>query len=283
MTDLLANLDYFWEKELLVKSWRESNGKKIFYEVALDENTTSPSINQYGRHPTDDSLLKCIHVAPDRAVFSVCPNYRSHKNAVWGLVAKSIQQHCAIDALLSSKLTCIFGSIGAGKRILSLAAGLTQCIDHRVYKEIVWTSAHILETTKEELNRIQRNVEDRLLKLESLAPEMATGEWGRAATHELVRSRVKCRTIREICGSWISNSVVVMDNIERASEEEAFELFDRVGEGSKLILIADVRGDGDPSFERIVESNTALKKLANQLEFSKVWLPRSESSRFHDS
>jgi len=57
---------------------------------------------------------------------------------VWGISSRNKEQACALDALFDPniKLVTLIGKAGCGKTLLATAAGISQLLDHHIYRKM---------------------------------------------------------------------------------------------------------------------------------------------------
>jgi PhoH-like ATPase len=89
----------------------------------------------------------------------------------------------------------LLGTAGTGKTLLALAAGLAQVLDRNVYREIIMTRVTV--PVGEDIGFLPGTEEEKMTpwmgalmdNLEVLT-QTEGGDWGRAATNDLLRNRV---------------------------------------------------------------------------------------------
>src|SRR5262249_9593862 len=134
------------------------------------------------------------------AVLHTLRDYAGQRNNVWGITARNREQNFALNALMNPQVdfVTLLGQAATGKTLLTLAAGLTQVLEQKTYSEIIMTRVTVpvgedigfLPGTEEEkMNPWMGALEDNLDVLNKTDEE--AGEWGRAATRDLIRSRIK--------------------------------------------------------------------------------------------
>jgi PhoH-like ATPase len=134
------------------------------------------------------------------ALLSTLKDYTHQKNNVWGIVARNREQNFALHLLMNPEIdfVTLLGQAGTGKTLLTLAAGLMLTLEFKVYSEIIMTRVTVpvgedigfLPGTEEEkMNPWMGALEDNLDVLNKTDDE--SGDWGRAATRDLIRSRIK--------------------------------------------------------------------------------------------
>ena len=149
------------------------------------------------------------------AVIETLRDYTHAKNAVWGITARNREQNFALNLLMNPAIDFItlLGQAGTGKTLLALAAGLTQVLDEKRYSEIIMTRVTVplgedigfLPGTEEEkMTPWMGALEDNLDVLN--ATDESGGEWGRAATRDLVRSRIKVKSLNFMRGRTFVNN-----------------------------------------------------------------------------
>ena len=125
--------------------------------------------------------------------------YTQPKNNVWGITARNREQNFALNLLMNPEVdfVTLLGQAGTGKTLLTLAAGLMQTLEHKIYSEIIMTRVTVpvgedigfLPGTEEEkMTPWMGALEDNLDVLNKT--DNGAGEWGRAATRDLMRSRI---------------------------------------------------------------------------------------------
>ena len=111
----------------------------------------------------------------------------------------------------------ILGPAGTGKTLLTLAAGLAQTLEHNRFTEIIMTRVTIplgedigfLPGTEEE--KMEPWMGALMDNLEVLTGSSEGGNWGRGATNDLLRSRIKIRSMNFMRGRTFLNRFVIVD------------------------------------------------------------------------
>src|SRR5207302_9250701 len=101
----------------------------------------------------------------------------------------------------SDLFVTVLGPAGTGKTLLALAAGLTQTLETNRFVEIIMTRVTIplgedigfLPGTEEE--KMEPWMGALMDNLEVLTGSQEGGNWGRAATHDLLRNRIRIRSL----------------------------------------------------------------------------------------
>src|SRR5260370_16696017 len=108
------------------------------------------------------------------------------------------------------------GPAGTGKTLLTLAAGLAQTLDHNRFSEIIMTRVTIplgedigfLPGTEEE--KMEPWMGALMDNLEVLTQGQPGGTWGRGATNDLLRHRIKIRSLNFMRGRTFLNRFIII-------------------------------------------------------------------------
>ncbi len=77
--------------------------------------------------------------------------------------------------------------------------------------------------------------------LEVLARGDSTaGEWGRAATSELVRSKIKIKSLNFMRGRTFLNKFVIIDEAQNLTPKQMKTLITRAGPGTKIVCLGNL-------------------------------------------
>lgn len=237
----------FWEHQSdNLTSWQED--EKTFYRLKLD-NEGDWHINQLVYTANDDfeAYIREIDHTTNEAVIELCTNYRSHHHAVWGINARNRQQNFAINLLMNPHIdfVTLLGNAGTGKTLLALATGLTQIMELRRYREIIMTRATI--PMGEDIGFLPGTEEEKMVpwmgalmdNLEVLA-NSEDGEWGRAATNDLLRNRIKIHSLNFMRGRTFLNKFVIIDEAQNLTSKQMKSLITRAGPGTKIVCLGNV-------------------------------------------
>src|SRR5210317_2677572 len=101
----------------------------------------------------------------------------------------------------------LLGQAGTGKTLLTLAAGLAQVLDKKIYSEIIMTRVTVSVgedigflpgTEEEKMTPWMGALEDNLDVLNK--SDETAGDWGRAGTTDLIKSRIKVKSLNFMRG-----------------------------------------------------------------------------------
>jgi PhoH-like ATPase len=226
------------------------------------------------------------------AVLETLRDYTHAKNSVWGITARNREQNFALNLLMNPAVDFItlLGQAGTGKTLLALAAGLTQVLDDKRYSEIIMTRVTVplgedigfLPGTEEEkMQPWMGALEDNLDVLN--ASEDSGGEWGRAATRDLVRSRIKIKSLNFMRGRTFVNKWLIIDEAQNLTPKQMKTLITRAGPGTKVVCLGNIAQIDTPY---LTEGSSGLTYVVDRMKdwahAGHVTLARGERSRLAD-
>ncbi|WP_297480731.1 PhoH family protein [Ferrovum sp.] len=284
--------DDFWEthgKDM--QSWQEQG--RTLYKV---EGPLVPSfyLNEFvyqeqGENPFYARVKERIGSS---AVLEVLRDYTSQRHNTWGIVAANREQNFALNLLMNPDLDFItlLGQAGTGKTLLTLAAGLMQTIEHKLYSEIIMTRVTVpvgedigfLPGTEEEkMTPWMGALEDNLDVLNKGDEE--AGDWGRAATRDLIRSRIKIKSLNFMRGRTFLNKYLIIDEAQNLTPKQMKTLITRAGPGTKVICLGNIAQIDTPY---LTEGSSGLTYVVDRFKgwvhSGHVTLQRGERSRLAD-
>ena len=284
----------FWSRHgKAIESWQ--SGPNTFYRIS-GPIVAQLMINQfvYFETPGEPSLYARVTEIRDKtAVLRTLKDYAHAKNAVWGVNSRNREQNFALNLLMDPEidLVTLTGTAGTGKTLMALAAGLTQVLDERRYTEIIMTRATVsvgedigfLPGTEEEkmgpwMGALDDNLEF-LAKGEGGNP----GEWGRAATNELIRSRIKIKSMNFMRGRTFMNKYVIIDEAQNLTPKQLKTLITRAGPGTKIVCMGNLAQIDTPY---LTEGSSGLTFTVDRFKgwphSGHITLARGERSRLAD-
>jgi PhoH-like ATPase len=226
------------------------------------------------------------------AVLETLKDYTHAKNQVWGINARNREQNFAINLLMDPEVdfVTLVGQAGTGKTLLALAAGLTQVLDEKRYSEIIMTRVTVpigedigfLPGTEEEkMAPWMGALEDNLDVLN--ASDESGGEWGRAATRDLVRSRIKVKSLNFMRGRTFVNKWLIIDEAQNLTSKQMKTLVTRAGPGTKVVCLGNIAQIDTPY---LTEGSSGLTYVVDRMKdwahAGHVTLSRGERSRLAD-
>ena len=280
----------FWEQHGRdMRSWKEGN--RTFYRV------TGPAVaawtpNQFVYEDRDEGIEALVRsTAGNDATLELVRDYRHDKNAVWGITARNREQNFALNLLTDPEIdfVSILGPAGTGKTLLALAAGLLQTLESNRFAEIIMTRVTIplgedigfLPGTEEE--KMEPWMGALMDNLEVLTQNSEGGSWGRAATNDLLRNRIKIRSLNFMRGRTFLNRYVVLDEAQNLTPKQMKALVTRAGPGTKFICLGNIAQIDTPY---LTETTCGLTFVVNRFQgwphSGHITLVRGERSRLAD-
>ena len=283
----------FWSKQAkTVESWQASGN--TFYRIG-GPIVSHMHINQfiYFEAPGEPSLYaRVTEIRGKTAVFKTLKDFGHLKNAAWGVTARNREQNFALNMLMDPEIdfVTLTGTAGTGKTLLALASGLIQVLDERRYSEIIMTRATV--SVGEDIGFLPGTEEEKMGpwmgalddNLEVLAKtDTNSGEWGRAATNELIRSKIKIKSLNFMRGRTFMNKFVIIDEAQNLTPKQMKTLITRAGPGTKIICMGNLAQIDTPY---LTEGSSGLTFAVDRF---KAWphgghitLARGERSRLAD-
>src|SRR5690606_18205699 len=151
------------------------------------------------------------------AVLATLRDHGHGRNSVWGITARNREQNFALNLLMNPDIdfVSLLGQAGTGKTLLALAAGLAQTLEISRYNEIIITRATVPGAAEigcrpgaaeGKLRPWMGAPEDHLEVLHlgagrhDLASDSGSTDWGRQSTLEMIRSRIKVKSLNFMRG-----------------------------------------------------------------------------------
>jgi PhoH-like ATPase len=226
------------------------------------------------------------------AVIETLRDYTHAKNSVWGITARNREQNFALNLLMNPAVdfVTLLGQAGTGKTLLALAAGLTQVLDDKRYSEIIMTRVTV--PLGEDIGFLPGTEEEKMLpwmgaledNLDVLnASDESGGEWGRAATRDLVRSRIKVKSLNFMRGRTFVNKWLIIDEAQNLTPKQMKTLVTRAGPGTKVVCLGNIAQIDTPY---LTEGSSGLTYVVDRMKdwghAGHVTLARGERSRLAD-
>ena len=275
-----------------VESWQQ--GQHTYYKV---DGPSVPNmlINQFVffESPGEPSLYaRVTEIRGTTAVLKTLKDFNHLKNAVWGITTRNREQNFAMNLLTDPEVdfVTLTGTAGTGKTLMALAAGLTQVLDDRRYTEIIVTRATVSVgedigflpgTEEEKMGPWMGALDDNLEVLGKT--DTSAGEWGRAATNELIRSPIKIKSMNFMRGRTFLNKYVIIDEAQNLTPKQMKTLITRAGPGTKIICMGNLAQIDTPY---LTEGSSGLTYAVDRFKGwphgGHITLARGERSRLAD-
>jgi PhoH-like ATPase len=286
----------FWPKHgKEMESWSDGKSGTMYYRIT-GPSVHSMMVNQYVyQENTDGSTpfyAQVKEINGKTALLQTLKDYSHQKNNVWSITARNREQNFALNLLMNPEIdfVTLLGQAGTGKTLLALAAGLEQVLDSKRYNEIIITRATVpvgedigfLPGTEEEKMQPWMGAFDDNLEVLHRSDDSA-GEWGRAATQELIRSRIKVKSMNFMRGRTFVSKFVIIDEAQNLTPKQMKTLITRAGPGTKLICLGNIAQIDTPY---LTEGSSGLTYVVDRFKGWRhgghITLARGERSRLAD-
>lgn len=278
----------FWEThEKHIQSWQEEG--KAFYEI---EN-----LNGEDWHPNqfvymDESFEAIVRKKSEVGfLIEVCRNFYGSHHSVWGITARNREQNFALNLLMDPEIdfVTLAGSAGTGKTLLALAAGLSQTLDHSLYKEIIMTRVTI--PIGEDIGFLPGTEEEKMTpwmgalmdNMEVLTGNDQNDSWEQAATNDLLRNRIKIRSLNFMRGRTFQNKYIIIDEAQNLTSKQMKTLVTRSGSGTKIVCLGNLKQIDTPYLTETTSGLTyVVERFKHWQHSGHVTLMSVERSRLAD-
>jgi PhoH-like ATPase len=290
--------DDFWTKHSKnMESWQEiKGGNSATYYRVTGPVVPTLLVNQFvyfdpknGEAPFTGQVKE---INGKTAVLQTLRDYSHSKNNVWGITARNREQNFALNLLMNPEVdfVTLLGQAGTGKTLLALAAGLAQVLETKVYNEIIVTRVTVpvgedigfLPGTEEEkMSPWMGAFDDNLEVL--MKGDGDAGDWGRAATQDLIRSRIKIKSLNFMRGRTFVNKFLIIDEAQNLTPKQMKTLVTRAGPGTKILCLGNIAQIDTPY---LTEGSSGLTYVVDRFKGwshgGHVTLARGERSRLAD-
>lgn len=281
----------FWENHSKdMESWQDSGN--MYYRIT-GPLVSSFMVNEFIYYDYEKPFHSIVRkIENNSAVLQVIQDHSQSKHNVWGITARNREQNFALNLLMDPDIdfVTLLGQAGTGKTLLTLAAALTQTLDKKIYSEIIMTRVTVpvgedigfLPGTEEEkMAPWMGALEDNLDVLNKTDEE--AGEWGRAATQDLIRTRIKVKSLNFMRGRTFLHKFLIIDEAQNLTPKQMKTLITRAGPGTKVVCLGNIEQIDTPY---LTEGSSGLTYVVDRF---KDWphnghmtLIRGERSRLAD-
>jgi PhoH-like ATPase len=287
----------FWPKHGKdMESWADSKSGTMYYRVT-GPAVQSMLVNQFVYQENPDGstpfYAQVKEINGRTALLQTLRDFSHQKNNVWSVTARNREQNFAMNLLMNPDVdfVTLLGQAGTGKTLLALAAGLEQVLDSKRYNEIIITRATVpvgedigfLPGTEEEKMQPWMGAFDDNLEVLQRNEDGGAGEWGRAATQELIRSRIKVKSMNFMRGRTFVSKFVIIDEAQNLTPKQMKTLVTRAGPGTKIVCLGNIAQIDTPY---LTEGSSGLTYVVDRFKGWRhgghVTLARGERSRLAD-
>ncbi|HUD26971.1 MAG TPA: PhoH family protein [Burkholderiaceae bacterium] len=291
-TGVQALPENFWDRHSKgMESWQQ--GGATYYRITgplVPELLINQFVFLEAAAPPFYAQVK--EIRGKTAVLRVLRDYLHAKNAVWGITARNREQSFALNLLMDQEcdFVTLIGQAGTGKTLLALAAGLAQTLESRRFSEIIMTRATVpfgedigfLPGTEEEkMAPWMGALEDNLEVLNR--GEDSGGDWGRAATNDLIRTRIRIKAMSFMRGRTFISKYLIIDEAQNLTPKQMKTLITRAGPGTKVVCLGNIAQIDTPY---LTEGSSGLSYVVDRFKgwphAGHVTLQRGERSRLAD-
>jgi PhoH-like ATPase len=283
--------DDFWDRHgKEMKSWQKES--HTYYQIR-GPLCAALFVNQFVYQENGTPFYAIVLEQDEKtALLRTLTDYTHSKNNVWGITARNREQNFVLNLLMDPEIdfVTLLGQAGTGKTLLTLAAGLLQTLENKLYSEIIITRVTVpvgedigfLPGTEEEkMTPWMGALEDNMDVLNK--SEEDGGDWGRAATRDLIRSRVKVKSLNFMRGRTFLNKYVIIDEAQNLTPKQMKTLVTRAGPGTKVVCMGNIAQIDTPY---LTEGSSGLTYVVDRFKGwehgGHVTLMRGERSRLAD-
>jgi PhoH-like ATPase len=281
----------FWEQHSKgMESWQKEG--KMFYRLT-GPLCSSFLVNQFLYFDFGKpfhAIVKSIEMKT--ATLEVIYDFSHSKSNIWGINARNKEQNFALNLLMDPEIdfVSLLGQAGTGKTLLALAAGLDQTLDKKIYTEIIVTRVTVSVgedigflpgTEEEKMTPWMGALEDNLDVLNK--SDANVGDWGRSATQDLIRSRLKVKSLNFMRGRTFLKKYLIIDEAQNLTPKQMKTLITRAGPGTKVVCLGNI-GQIDTPY--LTEGSSGLTYVVDRFKGwdhnGHITLLRGERSRLAD-
>ncbi|MGE5769227.1 MAG: PhoH family protein [Betaproteobacteria bacterium] len=285
----------FWDKHGKgMESWKKDT--RTYYKVT---GPLCPQflVNEFVWLESDGFAAIVKETAGKTAVLETLIDYTHTKNAVWGITARNREQNFAMNLLMNPEIdfVTLLGQAGTGKTLLTLAAGLTQVLETKRFAEIIMTRVTVpvgedigfLPGTEEEkmapwMGALEDNL-DVLTHSDDGGSGPYGGDWGKAATNDIIRSRIKVKSLNFMRGRTFLKKYLIIDEAQNLTPKQMKTLITRAGPGTKVVCLGNIAQIDTPY---LTEGSSGLTYVVDRFKgwqhSGHITLQRGERSRLAD-
>ncbi len=279
----------FWDshgKEL--DSWVEE-GHTYYRLHGPEVENWIPSQFIYTSEDDFEAIVR--EIKDDTAIIETTRDYTGSEHSVWGIHARNREQNFALNLLMDPEIdfVSLLGMAGTGKTLLTLAAGLEQTLEQKRYNEIIMTRVTV--PVGEDIGYLPGTEEEKMApwmgalmdNLEFLTDTDLGGDWGKAATQDLISKRIKIRSVNFMRGRTFLNRFIIIDEAQNLTSKQLKTLITRAGPGTKVVCLGNIAQIDTPYLSETTSGLTyVVDRFKGWNHSGHVTLVRGERSRLAD-
>lgn len=266
-----------------LKSWAE--GQYKLYEISQAKANPIRQ-NEMVIFP-DGHQFMCVKSSPTQVTLKSLVDYQGKSN-IWGIQAKNPGQNFALNLLMDPNidLVTLLGPAGTGKTLLTLAAGLEMVVEKKKFGEIIFSRATV--PMGEEIGFLPGTEEEKMApwvgalddNLDMLMGNNAGSEWGNSVNREMIKSRIKVKSMTFMRGRTFHNRFFILDEAQNLTPKQMKALITRAGPGTKVVCMGNLSQIDTPFITETSSGLTyAVEKLKGWEHHGSVILEAGERSR----
>ena len=273
------------------ETWR--SGDRMCYQLSKPI-ANDLVVNQFVYDELSKPPFHAIVEETDKGtVLRTVRNYIHAKSPVWGITARNREQSFALNLLMNDEVdfVTLAGQAGTGKTLMTLAAALEQVLGkNRRYSEIIVTRVTV--PVGDDIGFLPGNEEEKMGpwmgalddNLEVLAgTNSSAGEWGRSATNDLIRSKIKVKSLNFMRGRTFLEKFVIIDEAQNLTPKQMKTLVTRAGPKTKIVCLGNLAQIDTPYLTEGGSGLTyAIDRFKGWKHYGHVTLARGERSRLAD-
>ncbi|EIJ42114.1 PhoH family protein [Beggiatoa alba B18LD] len=288
----VLNADFWETHSKALSAWQEQG--RTYYTVTGDDvahwypNQFVYNAEAQDKNDKFEAIVRKIE--GNQATIELARNFTESRHSVWGITARNREQNFALNLLMDPEVdfVSLLGTAGTGKTLLALAAGLAQTLDQQRYREIIVTRVTI--PVGEDIGFLPGTEEEKMTpwmgalmdNLEVLNPTQG-GEWGRAATADLLNTRIKIRSLNFMRGRTFLKSYIILDEAQNLTSKQMKTFITRAGPGTKIICLGNIAQIDTPYLSETTSGLTyVVDRFKNWQHSGHITLQRGERSRLAD-
>jgi PhoH-like ATPase len=231
-------------------------------------------------------------------------DYSSTKQNVWGIRPKNFEQNIALNLLMDNdiKLVSIVGGAGCGKTLITLASALALVFDEKKFARIVITRETVVAAGSEEIGFLPGTKLEKLgeymgpmydnLKVlvneDSSHAKDKNGNYKKNSGLDQILENIEVESIglmrgRSFGGSENQGVVLIIDEAQNISLNQAKLILTRAGEFAKVILLGNLDQIDTPYISASSSGLThVVRKFADWEKFGHIILKETVRSELAD-
>lgn len=192
------------------------------------------------------------------------------KQKVFDVDPKSKEQEFAFNLLTDEnvELVSLIGKAGCGKTFISLAAGLEQVLERRIYEKIIVIRPVI--SVSKEIGFLPGSVEEKMAPWIQPIVDNLTVLFGgnkKVAQTKMDDGTIEIEALSFIRGRSIPKAFIIVDEAQNLNLMELKTIITRLAEGSKIVLCGDINQIDTKSLDMF---NNGLSQVIEKFKDQKI-------------